>query len=224
MKLEDLSWPQVEEYLKHRKDVILPLGSVEEHGYHLPLSTDSDIARAIAGKVGTRTGVVVAPPVHYGVCNTTRAYVGTTAVTFDALKSYVGDILASLRDNGFETVYMISGHLGSSHVAALKEAARGLDFKVYFFDLRRVDVSDILESKPFHACEAETSLMLHLHPKKVDMDKAVDEEIETLEHEINTLKKTKSGVWGSPTKATAEKGRLVFERMVDSFSEFISNR
>ncbi|MEE8168316.1 MAG: creatininase family protein [Candidatus Hydrothermarchaeales archaeon] len=223
MRLEELSWPEVKEYLKERKDIILPLGSVEEHGYHLPLSTDTDIALAIADGVSARTGVLVASPVHYGVCNTTRAYAGTTSVTFDSLRSCLRDIFMSLGDSGFKAVYVISGHLGSSHVAALKEAARLNSVKVYFLDLRAVDTSDILETKPFHACESETSLMLYLHPKKVKMEKAVDEEIEIRDYRLDALKKTESGVWGCPTKATREKGKRIFEKIAEDFSGFISS-
>ncbi len=224
MNLVDLKWPEVKRYLRKRKDIIIPLGSVEEHGYHLPLSTDTDIALAIAERLGKRTGVIVAPPLHYGVCNTTRGYAGTTSVTFDSFRAYLRDILDSLRESGFGDAYIVSGHLGSSHVAAIREASRAVDMKVYFLDLSSVSVDDILASRPFHACEAETSLMLHLRSDKVEMGKAVDEKIEMAKYEVGGLKKTKSGVWGSPTKATKEKGRRLLERIVDNFVEFVESR
>lgn len=218
MKLADLTWKGVEEYLKSRKGIILPFGAVEEHGYHLPLSTDGDIAVAVSERLSKRSGVLVAPIVWYGVCNTTRVFPGTVTADFDAFKAYVSDIIKSIESSGFQTVYVISGHLGGSHVSAIKEASRDKVIEVLFFDLTNVKSSDILETKPFHACEAETSLMLHLHPEKVDMSKAVNEEITYDEFSMTrSVKLTESGVWGSPSKATAEKGKVLFNRIIETF-------
>ncbi|GBE18743.1 creatinine amidohydrolase [archaeon BMS3Abin16] len=219
MDLADMTWKGVEEYLKKRKDIILPFGAVEEHGYHLPLSTDGDIAIAVAEGLSKRCGVVVAPILWYGVCNTTRVFPGTITADFDSFKAYVSDILRSIADSGFQRLYIISGHLGGSHVSALKEAARSTDLNVLFFDLTKVKSEDILETRAFHACEAETSLMLYLHPEKVDMTHAVDEEIVFDEFSMtSSVKITKSGVWGTPSKASAEKGRALFNRILESFS------
>ncbi len=222
MNLVDLTWKDVEGYLEKRKEIILPFGSVEEHGYHLPLSTDGDIAVRICEKLGEKTGVLVAPVVWYGVSNTTRGYPGTTMVSFDTLKSYTKDVLKSLYESGFTTVHIISGHLSSSQKSAIKEAARETELKSYLLDFSKIDISDILDTRPFHACEAETSLMLYLHPDRVRMEKAVDEEVETEDFLITGgLKKTESGVFGSPTKASEEKGRLIFERIVKGLSKCI---
>ncbi len=223
MNLNDLAWVEVKEYLRKRRDVLLPFGSVEEHGYHLPLSTDGDIALAIAQKLSEKTGVVVAPIIWYGVSNTTRAYAGTAMVSFDSLRAYSRDIMLSLKENGFKTIYLLSGHLSRSHLEAIKEAAKAVDgLEVYLLDFSQVKTDDILETQPLHACEAETSLMLYLHPEKVDMNKAVDEKIEFKKFSVKgSLKKTKSGVFGSPTKATKEKGKKLFERIVEELAEFI---
>lgn len=221
MKLEDLTWKDVEEYFNRRKDILLPFGAVEEHGYHLPISTDGDIALAIAERLSKETGILIAPIVWYGVCNSTRGYAGTTAVAFDQMKGYVREVVRSLVENGFKRVYLLSGHLGSSHKAALKEACRGLDIESYFLDMAKVGVGDILDTVPLHACEAETSLMLYLHPEKVRIEKAVDEEFEIENHALKDLPRTESGAWGCPTKATKEKGKRIFERIVREFSRVI---
>lgn len=220
MELAHLSWPEVEGYLSKRKDIILPFGSVEEHGHHLPLSTDGDIAYALARELGKRQGLLVAPIVWYGVCNTTRSYPGTISVDFDGFKGFVTSLLSNLEAGGFQRIYVISGHLGGSHVSAIKEASRNMDAKVFFLDLRAVSSGDILETRPFHACEAETSLMLHLHPDRVDMSRAVDEEIVMEGFSItSSVKKTTSGVWGCPSKASAAKGQMLFERMIETFEK-----
>jgi creatinine amidohydrolase len=224
LDLAELTWVGVRDYLKRREDVLLPFGSVEEHGYHLPLSTDGDVARAIAEALSARTGIAVAPVVWYGVSNTTRAYTGTTMAAFNSFKAYVGDILQSLKDSGFSKVYLLSGHLSSSQIGAIKEASRGVKgLKAYFLDMTRLDFSDILDTEPFHACEAETSLMLYLHPEKVDMGKAVDEEIEEEKYAVGGLIKTKSGVFGFPTRAEEGKGKAIFERIVEEFAGVIES-
>jgi len=110
MDLNDLSWVEVTEYLTKRQDILLPFGSVEEHGYHLPLSTDGDIVQAICEGLSKKTGILVAPLVWYGVSNTTKAYTGTTMVEPDTLKAYTKDILKALKNSGFDTVYITSGH------------------------------------------------------------------------------------------------------------------
>ncbi len=221
-----MTWKGVEEYLQKRTDIILPIGSVEEHGYHLPLSTDGDIAYAIGKKLSEDIGVVVAPVVWYGVSNTTKLYTGTTMVTFDTLKSYLRDILFSMSGNGFSRVYIISGHLSNSQICAINEAAREVDgLDPYLLDFSKIDISDILDTRPFHACEAETSLMLYLKPDKVDMEKAVDEEVVTENYSIKSgLKKTKSGVFGSPTKATRDKGERIFKRITGELKEYILSK
>jgi creatinine amidohydrolase len=218
MNLNDLSWDEVGEYLEKRSDILLPFGSVEEHGYHLPLSTDGDIAWAICEGVSDGTGILVAPVVWYGVSNTTKAYSGTTMVEPDTLKAYTKDILESLKNSGFKKAYITSGHYSNSHVDAIREGAGESGIETEFLDFSKIDVSDILETKPFHACEAETSLMLYLHPEKVDMEKAIDEEVEIVDDQ---LVPTKSGVFGHPTKATAEKGKLLLERIMAELSSAI---
>jgi len=219
MDLAEMTWRELEEYLERRTDAVLPFGALEEHGPHLPLSTDTDIAVALARRLGEETGVAVAPPVWYGVSDSTRGYPGTVMVGFDALKDYVEGVIRGFCESGFETVYMISGHLSSSQKAAIKEGARRVDgVRCYLLDFSGIDISDIVETRPVHACEAETSLMLHLCPEKVRMEQAVDEEPVFRRYRVSGgLQKTESGVFGHPTKATAEKGERIFERIVEEF-------
>ncbi len=222
MMLQDLSWNEVKEYLSKKKDIILPFGSVEEHGYHLPLSTDSDIALAIAKKLGEELGILVAPVVWYGVANTTKDYVGSVMVSFDALRLYTKEILKSLERQGFKRVFLISGHLSSSQKHAIKEAAKETGLEAYLLDFSKIDFGDIVSTTPVHACEAETSLMLYLYPEKVKMEKAIDEEVKFNKYAVGgSLVKTKSGVFGHPTKATREKGEKIFKRIISEFKDFI---
>jgi len=219
MQLLDLTWKEVESYLKRRRDILLPVGSVEEHGYHLPLSTDGDIAVAVCEELSRRTGILVAPVVWYGYSRSTRGYAGTVMVGREELEIYVRSLLSGFAESGFRRVFIISGHFSNDHLSALEDAAEGAEgVEARLLDFSKIDFSDILESKPLHACEAETSLMLFLHPEKVNMEKAKDEEIA---YQGDMLRKTESGVFGKPSLATREKGRLLFERIVSELERQI---
>jgi creatinine amidohydrolase len=218
----DLTWPDVSDYLVGRKDIILPFGSVEEHGYHLPLSTDGDIAIKISEGISDLTDIIYAPLVWYGVSNSTVSYAGTIMVDFSSLMIFAASLFNSIKNNGFKKIYLISGHLSGSEISALKEAGRRCtDLEIYMLDYSLLSFDDIMESERYHACELETSLMLYLYPNKVDLKKAVDEEIIVDKYAVNGLSKTKSGVWGSPTRATKEKGKYIYQHIVNEFSAYI---
>lgn len=229
MLAEHLTWKQIEEYLRRRDDVIIPVGSTEEHGYHLPLSTDTIIAFELAKAAGERLGVLVMPSIPYGVCRHTAPYPGTTSVGFDSLRNFVEDILDDLWSKGFKVFYLITGHAGSAHKVALKEAGRSLVAKgaeVYVIDPYEVKISDLLEGGEIpslvgHADEVETSLMLYLRRELVDEGKIADE-LPKLEHfRLTKGRPTVSGVFGRPTLASKEKGERIFNRMVDGIIKII---
>ncbi len=220
VELWRMTWKEVEEYLKNKKEIILPICAVEEHGYHLPLSTDCDITIAIVKELSKRTKIAYLPPIYYGVCVSTSKYTGTISVRFETLMNYLIDILKSIKESGFEKIYIVSGHLGSMHKAAIKEACRRADIECYFLDMTKIDIGDILESEPMHACEAETSLMLYLYENFVRKEKIVDENYEIPKYLVGeTL--TKSGVFGKPSKASKEKGEKIFKRIIEEFEKVL---
>lgn len=232
--MEKLTWKQIEEYLRSRKDVIIPIGSTEEHGYHLPLSTDTIIAQEFALELGRRLGILTAPVISYGVCRHTAPYPGTTGVEFDSLREFVGSILKDFHGKGFEVFYLLTGHAGTTHIVALKEVGRGLIAKgaeVHLIVPLEFPIEDLVESKEIpgyavgHADEVETSLMLYLKPELVDMRKAVDELPEREPFEVVPLKRpTESGVFGKPTLASKEKGERIFNRVVEEMAKFIESK
>lgn len=231
----DATWRQVEEYLKSRNDVIIPIGSTEEHGHHLPLLTDAIIAWEIAKELSKRLEILVMPPINYGICRHTAPYPGTTSVEFDSLKGFVRDILDDMYGKGFRAFYLLTGHAGSVHKVALREAGRALTAKgagVYLIDPYEISIADLLESGEAppgqftgHADEAETSLMLYLRPELVDMKKSVDHLPRLEMFEVTAEgRPTESGVFGKPSLASREKGERIFKRMVDEIAELIESR
>ena len=213
MELAELTWDEVERRLRSSNSgtVLLPVGSVEEHGYHLPLGTDTMIAVAVCREAAHRTGALLAPPVWYNFSRSTRGYPGTVMTGRDELRGYIQGVLRGFEESGFSRILVVPGHFSRGSVEALEEACAASEAVAEVFDFSSLDFSDVLESEPMHACEAETSLMLHLFPDRVRMELAVDEEIA---FEGDMLRRTRSGVFGRPSMASAEKGRRIFERIV----------
>ena len=122
--LEEMTWPEIEAGLLQTQTVILPVGATEEHGPHLPTITDTIQAMEVARAVAEARQVFLAPPIHYGVCRSTRRFPGTITVSHDALRAYARDLLLSFYESGFVRVLILTGHAGGQHMAALEEASQ----------------------------------------------------------------------------------------------------
>jgi creatinine amidohydrolase len=224
-RLDDLTWPECRAYVQRDGRLLVPVGTCEQHGPHLPLCTDTLVAEHVAEWLSEEAGVLVAPTVAYGVnlpCD--RLFWGTASVTKQVLRAYVGSVLHWWRDQGFRRLFLISSHGDPFHLEALRsiETVRslaGIDVRVR--DLWEIPLADILEAQEGagHACEAETSVMLALFPEKVRL--AAVEDFETpwedfapyLRHEKTDPVPGSPGPQGFPSRATAEKGRRIIERI-----------
>ncbi len=231
--LEDMTWTEVEEALKNKNSVIVPFGSVEEHGPHLPTSTDSDLCYAIVKKGTEGTDFLVAPIVNYGLCRSTREFPGTVSLRFETLMQLVKDILFELVNQGFKKIVLFSFHAGSTHLTALKEAAfdftlKNKNIKVFLvssIDLAGEELLKVLETIPQHACELETSLMLFLRPETVEMEKAFEEYPSGPRFLVTPSGREwmKTGVMGDPRKASSEKGKKIFNLMTQRLREILTD-
>lgn len=228
--LDELTMPETEKAAEKGKIVILPVGSVEEHGKHLPLCTDCLQPENIAVEVARKAGCLVAPPLRYGVCTETRYFSGTISVSFESLHSMVCDVLDELVRQGFKRLIVLSGHAGSLHMAALKLAARDvLDKYVEESEkraLRIVVLSDYdfayeLRGKQFdahdgHGGEIETSRILAIRP---DLVKGRTEknfsEMPRFEIVANPRDFWPNGIQGDPSKASVEKGRIANKYIIN---------
>ena len=115
MRSEDLNWFDVENYLKTDDRLMMVLGACEQHGY-LSLSTDSKIPVALADAASQRTGVLVAPPLHFGASPYFLAYPGTISLRLTTLLDVAEDILRSVYRQGFRRVLFLNGHGGNDPV------------------------------------------------------------------------------------------------------------
>ena len=126
MILEEMSMKEFEQQIKKHRTVIIPFGSLEAHGPHLPLGTDTTEVYEIAKGVARSMPVFVAPPLPYGVCRSTSRHPGTVGIAPDTLRLCVRDVVKGLYANGLRKFAIISGHASSLHLSALEEAGESL--------------------------------------------------------------------------------------------------
>lgn len=213
--------------------LIVPFGTVEAHGTHLPLNTDTLIIREAAISASARApGVFMAPTVEYGVCTSTGPHPGTLGISAGALRLLASDIVKSGYSKGFRNIMLVSGHGGSIHVSALKEVAEelvseldGLRMAAFsIYDLLGRECAEIAETEnDSHAGELETSLVLFLAPQLVKGRSK--EEYPDFPRPLilnDKMKYWPGAVWGDPGKATAEKGERLFNAMVSKLEEVAS--
>ena len=118
MRIADLNWMQLEEYLRRDDRIVLPLGSTEQHGY-LSLATDAILAERIAIEAAEPLGVPVLPVLAYGLTPYFAAFPGSPSVKHDTYLAFVGELLDSLRGQGFKRFLLLNGHGGNKPVEAL---------------------------------------------------------------------------------------------------------
>jgi len=234
---DELSMKEVEKAAKTGKTIILPIGSVEEHGEHLPLSTDSIQPEFVALEVAKRTKSLVAPTLKYGVCLSTRGFPGTISITFQALHKIVKDILEEFVRNGFKRILILSGHAGQSHMAALRLAAQEVIWKnendnsetrVRIMVCSDYDFAYELKGKHFsqkdgHAGTIETSRIMAIRPNLVKAKgKTSFPTMPRFEIVANPEKYFPSGVIGDPTVASSRKGRLINDYVIENLVKLVN--
>ncbi|MDU0459552.1 MAG: creatininase family protein [Geobacteraceae bacterium] len=231
MIISDMTMPEFEAGLKKTRIVLLPFGSVEEHGPHLPLSTDTFEAYQVCVKAAERRPLFVAPPIHYGNCRSSACHPGTISISTATLKALFIDIVKSLRGHGLDTFIALSGHAGGAHGMALQDAGEELiasydDISVAVvteFLLARDRGRDLIETPgDCHAGEIETSRIMHSHPELVKG--TAPEEYPSFPPGILVRDKRRywpGGVWGDPGKATPEKGARIEEAVVEGLLDLI---
>lgn len=231
MLIEEMTMEEFAAGLEICRTVYLPFGSVEEHGSHLPLSTDTIEAYEVGKRAAERVRLFVAPPIHYGACRSTSRHPGTISITTFTLKLLLKDIVRSLHAQGMRNFIALTGHAGGSHKMALQDAGEELVAEiadlnmavVTEYDLAKDVGAHLIETRgDAHAGEIETSRIMHSHPQLVKGTGA--EEYPTFPTGIIVRDKRSfwpGGVWGDPSKASAEKGRLLESLVADRVVELV---
>ncbi len=234
--LDELSMEEAEVCVRAGKVVIFPVGSVEEHGRHLPLCTDSLQPEYVALEAAKKTKSLMAPPLRYGVCNATRNFPGTISIGFRSLCRITQDILEELIRNGFRRILVLSGHAGQTHMAALRLAAQevilhhekeGLKIKPRIMVCSDYDFAYELRGKHFsekdgHGGTIETSRVMAIRPDLVKgRSRKSFPRLPRFEILANPEHYFPSGVIGDPTIASAEKGRMINQYVIGEIVKLI---
>jgi creatinine amidohydrolase len=230
--LDELSTTEAKQASTKSTVIILPIGSVEEHGDHLPLGTDSIQPEYIAEEVAKKTSALIAPPIRYGICNSARNFPGTLSITFGTLYRLTKDILAELVRNDFTKIIILSGHAGQSHMVALRQAAQSIVMQnqetVRIMVLSDYDFVDDLKGKyaqtdDGHAGTIETSRIMSIKPNLIKgKGKKSQPNMPRFEVVAHPEKYFPNGVHGDPTTATAQKGNEVNAYIIEQMTKLVN--
>lgn len=246
--LEDYSWLELERKRKEaRNTIIIPIGSIEQHGKHLPLGTDSFVAISLAEQGSTKTGALMAPPIWAGWSPHHMVLPGTITIRTEVLIELLYDTVESLARHGFKNFVLINGHRIVNVIwmqIASQKIQEKYDVDIKIFDPAYMSKSliDKLEFGPLgHAEEIETSHMLHIKPELVNMELAEDNPIKATDFYsvdpryledtlcyVPTTYKTAAksaektgGSHGEPSKSDAGKGALYNDHLVERLVQVI---
>lgn len=125
MRLENITWLKAEQYFKENDMVILPIGSIEGHGRHLPLGTDTLIPNKILDLLEKKSDILIAPTIPYGACQCLEGYSGTIDINLEVLYQFMYQIVDSLYKHGARKIFILNGHGGNNKVIE----RIGLDFE-----------------------------------------------------------------------------------------------
>lgn len=237
-----LTWAEMNEAIAMQKVVILPTGSTEQHGRHLPLDVDLFLVESVCLEVGRRIPdrVLVLPPIAYGLNLHHIDFPGTIHIEPEVFIAFCSNITTSVAYHGFTKILIVNGHGSNTPLIDLVArktvlATNSLCAAVNYFALA-LQAFDQVRDTPVlaHADEFETSLYLYLAPERVQMDQAgADDDVigkyvssdSTSNYPIRFNdfwgRWTTLGVHGDARTATAEKGQIIFEAAVSRLIEVV---
>ena len=227
MVLARMTWPEVEA-LDREITVLVPTGSIEQHGPHLPLETDTRLVTAVAEAVEARTGILLTPTLWLGCSAHHLGFAGSLTASFPGYGMALEAVVRSLASHGFRRFYVLNGHGGNASPNDVALRSLKAEFPNLalggsgYYAFAATAVAQAMEGPQKelrHADEAEASLMLHVAPDLVRMAEAYDDglvpepPIRGLVEPFDAI--TERGAFGYPSFATAEKGRAIFEAAVE---------
>ncbi|MBT3924603.1 MAG: creatininase family protein [Nitrosopumilus sp.] len=220
--------PLLRNLIKNKKQIaIIPIGSIEQHGPHLPISTDSDIVSEVAKKIADKKGYLLLPTITYGI-SFEHAPFFNLSVRESTLRTILIDLCTSLLANNIKTVFIINGHHGNL------KSIKNIDVKVQKILKNKLKVFSFsywhfMDRDFDHAGFVETSLMrvisknvkMKLARKGLTTDKMTKQEIIKIGKLANQSfpKATKNGVWGDPRKATKKDGNMILNEIIENLSK-----
>ncbi len=228
--------------------LVLPIGSIEQHGHHLPVATDTILVDAVAElgaeRVADDVPILVGPTFWAGFSPHHMPFGGTLTLEFETMLEAIEEVADAALDNGFDAVLLLNGHGGNKSLLSAATSTIGNDHPeaqvlgLTYFDLAGAFMDDIQDSEQggmAHGGEFETSLMMHLRPELVRED-AMDAELmdEPYDRSLKGLLEagplgvyrdfdeySESGTIGAPEHASGEKGADIYEQLGDELEDVL---
>ena len=245
--LGEMTNPEVEAFLQSHHTVIVPTGATEQHGPHGPLLTDVLIPQEVARRVAPAVGALVAPPINYALSYPHVGFTGLVHIRIPTFMALIEDLCVSFAKVGFKRIIFLNGHYDNTYAIAYgcANAADKIEKTVKAFPINYWDGLTADEVAEFsglknglHANAAETSAVLAINPRLVDLERANAEFPPFPAFTVNTAPvhtaffftspgsvywATKSGTWGDARKATPEMGERYIEAGVRSTLAVLDN-
>lgn len=247
-KLVNMTWLEARDAAKETDTIVIPIGAVEQQGPHLPLGTDTIAAQYVAEKVAEKANVLVAPTISIGYSQWFKNFPGMISLRKETATEVLRQYCRSLAASGFKHQFFVSPHFTNDDIIA-EVAIELRDEGIIIASVNLWHATnDIIKSKdiPFkeakftHAGEVMTSIMMAIAPETVKMKDAVAEYAQsalpgcqssglfnvifnkmTFSVFHYTEESSKSGAYGDPMAATAEKGQQVVDAWIENITEFV---
>lgn len=229
--LEELTSAEFAKLAARKPLVIVPIGSVEEHGEHLPLCTDSFQAEEVARRLALAFNGIVCPPIRYGDCRSTKNFPGTISLSFETLRGLVRDVVSELNRHGIDKVLVLTGHAGSAHMIALRLGAQEVveqNPRLKMMLLSDYDLAYELRGKEFpendgHGGLIETSRILNIRPELVRSGRPRGKSRPPPYMVLPDPEKyMPSGIFGDTSSASAKKGRAIDDYVVGRLCDLVA--
>ena len=216
-RIKEMRPAEIADALSRDTRLIVPVGTCEQHGPHLPLGADTLIVEHLADDLSAEFGILRAPTIEYGVnVDAERRFAGNASVRKKTLHRMLNDLIGTWESTGVKEFILLTAHEHEPHQEALATVVTN-GARVRVVDIFAVDIHEFLEgqTEPMHGDEVDTSLMLHVAPNMVRMDLAVDymmsrDEIRRYRRGWLRVPRESSGSIGRPSLATAAKGAAIY--------------
>ncbi|WP_309082959.1 creatininase family protein [Chelativorans sp.] len=249
MRFEDLTSPEIGALDRDKTVLLLPIGSVEQHGNHMPLGTDTMLAEGLclAAAEQLAPNILVLPSPWYGYSPHHMRFPGSITLRPDTLRALVADIVGSLVRHGFRRIVIVNGHGGNANLVGVMATSLGEDYYgkariagLTYFHLAAAEIAQLRKSEKGgtgHACEFETAMMQHLRPGLVRLDRAASIYPETGTPYLSTdlvegsrvstyldfADLSPTGTFGDPSLASPEQGERFFAACTDVLVRFLED-
>lgn len=246
--LQDMSWDEIQQTLKRTDTVIIPLGNLEQHGPHCPVGSCYYLAHEASKIIGFKTQIPVTPIISFGISNPYKNFPGSLNISTNTFNNLVKEVSLALVHHGFKRIIFLSAHGGGNIPTLqrvseeLREETGALCAVIHLWGLLG-QLSPEITTAPGetegHGGDPDTSVMLYLKPELVDMTKATwvplkapIEGLTPISHSTHRFRNinisiplfgeevSENGIYGSPMKASKERGEKMFNTLIDFLVEF----